>query len=35
MKIAEARVENKRLAPSLAIFTFGGVPKGAGGLTGN
>jgi len=27
MKIAGARVENKRLAPSLAIFMLGGAPK--------
>jgi hypothetical protein len=27
MKIAGALVENKRLAPSLAIFMLGGAPK--------
>ena len=27
MKIAGARVENKRLAPSLATFMLGGAPK--------
>jgi hypothetical protein len=27
MKIAGARVENKRLAPTLAIFMLGGAPK--------
>ena len=27
MKIARARVENKRLAPSLAIFMLGSAPK--------
>jgi hypothetical protein len=27
MKIAGARVENKRIAPSLAIFMLGGAPK--------
>jgi hypothetical protein len=35
MKIAGARVENKRLAPSLAIFMLGGAPKAHEILTGN